>query len=71
MTPGEYLLQLRTLVRSRSYAEAMAFAERWFPGVCPRMTAQEYERATSMLEIPSVMVDDGPPPRRLTDRSAA
>src|SRR6478752_6485046 len=35
----------------------MAFAQRCGPGVFPLMTAQEYERAMTMLEVPSLIAD--------------
>jgi hypothetical protein len=57
VTPREYIEQLRALVHSSQNAEAMAFAERWAPSVYPRMTAQEYERATTLLELPSKLLD--------------
>jgi len=56
MTPREYLDQLRSLVIANRNEEALAFAESRGAGVFPQMTVREYQRATSMLEGPVVLL---------------
>jgi hypothetical protein len=60
MTPREYLKQLTALVAAGDYDDALAFAERWSPSVYPQMSGQEYQDATTLLELPSVMAEFGP-----------
>ena len=59
MTPTEYLTRLRALVVGAEYTDALIFAERWGPAVFPRMTAAEYQRATTLLEGPTMLLAAG------------